>query len=97
MAAQPLDQLQINDALKKLEGWSFDNDKISKTYTFHSFKEAVSFIVRLSFEAETMDHHPELFNVYSTVSIALNTHDACGKVTEKDLRLAEKIEKISWV
>ena len=97
MACQPLDHSQINDALQKLPGWSFEHNKISKTYKFNSFKEAVSFVVRLSFEAEALNHHPELFNVYSTVSIALNTHDAGGKVTEKDLQLAEKIEKLSWV
>jgi 4a-hydroxytetrahydrobiopterin dehydratase len=28
--------------------------------------------------AEKMDHHPELFNVYSRVEVILSTHDAEG-------------------
>ena len=92
-----LTNAQITAALESLSGWTFQNDKITKTYQFGSFKEAMSFIVRLSYEAEALNHHPELFNVYSTVRIALNTHDAGGKVTAKDLDLAKTIEEISWV
>ena len=92
-----LTDAQITDALENLAGWTFQNDKITKTYRFGSFKEAMSFIVRLSYEAEALNHHPELFNVYSTVRIALNTHDAGGKVTAKDLDLAKRIEEIAWV
>ena len=92
-----LTNAQITGALESLAGWTFQNDKITKTYQFGSFKEAMSFIVRLSYEAEALNHHPELFNVYSTVRIALNTHDVGGKVTAKDLDLAKTIEEISWV
>jgi len=92
-----LTNAQITAALESLSGWTFQNDKITKTYQFGSFKEAMSFSVRLSYEAEALNHHPELFNVYSTVRIALNTHDAGGKVTAKDLDLAKTIEEISWV
>ena len=88
---------KINDALQSLSGWSFADDKITKTFKFHHFREAMSFIVRLSFEAETMNHHPELFNVYSTVTVSLNTHDAGGKVTQKDIDLARAIEKFNWI
>jgi 4a-hydroxytetrahydrobiopterin dehydratase len=41
-----------------------------------------------------MDHHPEWFNVWATVKIDLNTHDANG-ITELDFQLAEKIEAIA--
>ena len=40
-----------------------------------------------------MDHHPEIFNCFNRVEISLNTHDAGGKVTEKDFSLANAIEK----
>ena len=57
----------------------------------------MSFMVRVSFEAEAMDHHPEWTNVYNRVSIRLNTHDAGGNITAKDVELAERVQKISWV
>lgn len=88
----PLSDADIDDALDDLDGWSHADDKIQKTYEFSDFREAIGFIVRMSFYAEEMNHHPELENVYNTVSIALTTHDAGGKVTEMDIELASAIE-----
>ena len=34
------------------------------------------FMTQVAIEANTMDHHPEWFNVYNKVSIDLMTHDA---------------------
>lgn len=93
----PLSDAAIDDALSDLDGWTYADDKIQKTYEFSDFRAAISFIVRLSFYAEEMNHHPELENVYNTVSVALTTHDAGGKVTETDVELASKIEELAWV
>lgn len=88
---------QISAALNDLPGWSYADGKLRKHFKFGSFREAVSFIVRISFEAEAQNHHPELFNVYSTVDIALATHDAGDKVTDRDINLARAIQSISWI
>lgn len=93
----PLSDDAIRDALDDLEGWTYDDDKLKKSFEFSDFRAAISFIVRLSFYAEEMAHHPELENVYNTVSVALTTHDAGGKVTEMDVALASKIEDFVWV
>jgi len=85
---------KLTTALNNLPGWSFANDKIGKEFKFADFRQALAFIVRVGLEAETANHHPELFNVYNKVTIHLNTHDAGGKVTQKDLDLATAIEKI---
>lgn len=92
----PLSDTEIEDALSELDGWTHTDDKLRKTYEFSDFRAAISFIVRLSFYAEEMNHHPELENVYNTVSIALTTHDAGGTVTETDVELASKIEEFVW-
>lgn len=94
---KPLSDAAIADALSDLEGWSHVDDKLQKTFEFSDFRAAISFIVRLSFYAEEMNHHPELENVYNTVSITLTTHDAGGKVTEMDVELAAAIEDFVWV
>jgi 4a-hydroxytetrahydrobiopterin dehydratase len=91
----PLSDAAIDDALSDLEGWSHTDDKLQKTYEFSDFREAISFVVRLSFYAEEMNHHPELENVYNTVSVALTTHDAGGKATEMDVELASQIEDLA--
>lgn len=92
---KPLAEKKVKQILaEKLTNWKFRNDKIHRTYTFADFREAVSFIIRVSFIAEDQMHHPELFNVYNSVKISLCTHDADDKVTEKDINLAEAIEEI---
>lgn len=40
--------------------------------------------------ADTMDHHPDWFNVYNRVNINLSTHD-CKGVSIKDFILAYAI------
>jgi 4a-hydroxytetrahydrobiopterin dehydratase len=52
-------------------------------------------MVRAGFEAEELNHHPEWMNVYKTVAVRLNTHDAGGKVTAKDVELARRLEKVA--
>lgn len=90
----PLSREQIKKELENLDGWSYEGDTIIKDFSFSDFKEAISFMVRVGFEAEALVHHPDWSNVYNSVSIRLSTHDAGDKVTEKDIKLAEAIEEI---
>jgi len=84
---------EIQAKLRSLPGWTFADDGIEKEFKLADFKAAFGVMTRIAFEAEAMNHHPEWFNVYSTLKIRLSTHDA-GGVTEKDFSLAEKIEAI---
>lgn len=92
---KPLDKEEISTSLKALPGWEYRNDRLSKEFKFASFKEAIAFVVRLSFEAEALDHHPEISNVYNKVGIELTTHDAGNRVTKMDVDLATAIESIT--
>jgi 4a-hydroxytetrahydrobiopterin dehydratase len=94
---RPLNPDEINQACARLEGWTSSQDGLTKTFKFGSFREALSFMVRAGFEAEELNHHPEWTNVYNRVVVKLTTHDAGDKVTAKDVALAERLEKISWV
>lgn len=93
--ADPLNDSKIEEELQSLHGWRHEDNKLKKEYEFEDFREAMTFITRISFEAEDQVHHPEIFNVYNTVNIALTSHDAGNKVTEKDVELAKTIETIS--
>lgn len=92
----PLTPQQIAASRDSLPGWNAAADALEKTFPFGSFREAMSFMVRISFEAEEMNHHPEWTNVYNRVVIRLSTHDAGNKVTAKDVELAQRIERIAW-
>lgn len=95
--SQPLTADEIAPALGSLPGWKFERDALAKTFEFASFREALSFMVRVGFEAEVLNHHPDWSNAYNRVEIRLSTHDAGNKVTKKDLELARVIQRISWV
>jgi 4a-hydroxytetrahydrobiopterin dehydratase len=95
--SEPLSDERIAALLAQLPGWTHEGGMLKKRFGFRSFPEAISFITRIAFEAERLDHHPEIRNVYGTVDIALTTHDAGNRVTEHDVRLAERIERIAWV
>ncbi|SRR3954466_5330791 len=95
--SKPLPSDQISAACATLPGWKFERDALAKNFEFPSFREAMGFMTRVAFEAEELNHHPEWSNVYNRVMVRLNTHDAGGKVTDKDVELARRIQKISWV
>ncbi len=88
---------EIQEALGTLSGWSREGEALTKTFKFGTFREAFSFMTRVALEAEVLDHHPDWTNVYNRVSVRLNTHDAGGRITARDVELARKIQKISWV
>ncbi len=83
-------------ALSRLKGWSevAGRDAIAKKFIFADFNEAFGFMTRVALAAEKLDHHPEWFNVYKTVEVTLSTHDA-GGLTELDVKLAEKMDKLA--
>jgi 4a-hydroxytetrahydrobiopterin dehydratase len=83
-------------ALKKLPGWKKvrGRDAISRTFVFADFSEAFGFMARAALAAEKMNHHPEWSNVYKRVEVTLSTHEA-GGLTERDLRLAEAMDRIA--
>ena len=87
---------EIHTALGTLAGWRHEGDALQKTFQLKNFREAMSFLVRMGFEAEQRDHHPEIKNVYGRVEILLRTHDADNKVTQADVELARAIEGFSW-
>lgn len=93
MAREKLGKQAAEDAIAALGGWTLAKDagSISRTFTFKNFSEAFAFMTRSALAAEKMDHHPDWSNVYKTVVVTLNTHDA-GGVTALDFDLARKMD-----
>jgi 4a-hydroxytetrahydrobiopterin dehydratase len=93
MARTLLDAQSLDVALASLPGWTAvkDGKAMAKTFRFKDFVEAWGFMSKVALAAEKLDHHPDWTNVYRTVEITLNTHDA-GGVTLLDLTLARQID-----
>ncbi len=87
-----LSEEEIRTALAGLPGWELVDGAITRQYRLSGFRAAVAFVVRLSYDAEAADHHPDLDIRYDTVRVTLATHSE-GGVTVKDLELARAIEE----
>ena len=74
--------------------WTERDNKLTANFQFRDFSEAFAFMTRVAMEAEKMNHHPLWTNVWNRVEIWLSTHDAGNIVTEKDKKLAGKIDKL---
>ncbi len=74
--------------------WKEENNQLVRQFEFKDFIAAFSFMARVAMVAEKMNHHPLWTNVYNRVEIRLSTHDAGDVVTDKDRKLAEKIDQL---
>ncbi len=74
--------------------WEEKNNTLYRKFEFKDFSQAFGFMTRVALAAEKMDHHPSWTNVYTTVEISLSTHSAGNVVTEKDRKLAQKIDAL---
>ena len=77
------------------DGWSLEEGEkaLVRTIKFKDFSEAFGFLTRVALYAEKADHHPEFTNVWNRVDFRLTSHDA-GSVTERDVALAETINRL---
>jgi 4a-hydroxytetrahydrobiopterin dehydratase len=94
MPASKLSPDEITQRLTGLTGWTSAGGKLHREYRFADFVEAFGFMASVALVAERMNHHPEWFNVWSTVRVDLATHDA-GGITAKDFELAGAMEKLA--
>lgn len=85
---------EIASRLSSLDGWSLEAGKLHREFRFANFVAAFGFMTRAAIEAESMNHHPEWFNVYSKVVVDLTTHEA-GGISELDFRLAEIMNSLA--
>jgi 4a-hydroxytetrahydrobiopterin dehydratase len=89
-----LSERQIAENLEGLTGWAREGDAIKKQFTFAGFPDAVSFLVRIAFDAEAADHHPDVVINYRRVTLSFSTHSE-GGLTEKDFKGAAAVEKVA--
>lgn len=87
---------EITTHLASLSGWRHEGEKLHKTFNFEDFEVAFGWMTKVAGVAETLGHHPEWFNVYNRVEVALQTHDVSPPgVTDVDLRLATAMDELA--
>lgn len=88
-----LSKEDIDKALPSLSGWQYKDDKLFKEFQFKDFMDSLGFVTHMSPYFEKMDHHPDTHIMYSKVLLELSRYDIGGKVTDKDIEVAKKIEE----
>ncbi len=94
MARNKLTDAEITAELATTAGWTRAGDKLHREFQFKDFVTAFGFMASAALVAEKMDHHPDWSNVYRTVKVDLNTHDA-GGITALDFELARAMSAIA--
>ena len=74
--------------------WQEKENALYRKFEFKDFSEAFAFMTRVALIAEKINHHPTWTNKWNTIEIWLSTHDAGDVVTERDRKLAEKIDAL---
>ena len=92
-AAKKLTDAEVTERLGRLKGWSLQGGKLHREFQSKDFVTAFGNMTRIALVAESMNHHPEWFNVWNKVVIDLNTHDVQG-ISDQDFKLAAKIDEI---
>jgi 4a-hydroxytetrahydrobiopterin dehydratase len=93
MPAKKLTDSEIQAGLTKAKGWTLANGKLHREFACKDFVTAFGNMTRVALIAESMNHHPEWFNVWNKVVIDLVTHSVKG-ISDLDFVLAEKVEEV---
>ena len=72
---------EARNLVQNLPGWELDGETLRRRFTFQGFTDAVAFVVRLAFDAEAADHHPDILIQFKRVTLTFTTHSAGGLTT----------------
>ncbi|MER5732584.1 4a-hydroxytetrahydrobiopterin dehydratase [Streptomyces sp. NPDC002138] len=95
MPSQPLSQKEIEDRLRELPGWAFEDDRIVRTYRLGTHFAASALVAHIATVQDELNHHSDLTLGYNTVRLAVNTHSAGDAVTEADFALAQRVQDLA--
>lgn len=85
---------EVPHFIRMPDGWNVVDGALSRQLVFADFAAAFEFMTRVARIAEDEGHHPDWSNSWNVVNISLRTHDAGGVITERDLRLARRINEV---
>jgi len=85
---------EIRQALDRLPGWGQSGKAIQRVFEFPDFKAAMEFVNKIADAAEQANHHPDIDIRYNKITMSLMSHDS-GGVTQRDVRMAERINQIA--
>lgn len=86
---------QIRAALAaRIPEWSYEAGALRRVFHTGAWARSMALAAAIGDAAEAADHHPDLLVTYPRLEATLTSHDA-GGVTERDLALAEQIDRLA--
>jgi 4a-hydroxytetrahydrobiopterin dehydratase len=83
-----------DDAPELDTAWERRKDGLVREFRFTTFAEAFGLATRIALLAQARNHHPELRVSWGRLVVILTSHDAGNAVTERDLDLARRIDRL---
>ena len=66
MPSEPLSQKEIEDRLRELPGWAFEDDRIVRTYRLGTHFAASALVIHIASVQDELNHHSDLTLGYSS-------------------------------
>lgn len=89
MSSLTIDQVRLQ--LESLPDWSLDGNSLTKTYTFENFADAMAFMVRAAFSAQSLEHYPSWYHDYNVIKVHIGNPEQ-HTVQSRDVQLAKRLE-----
>ncbi len=90
--AEPLTRAEVEERLAELPGWTLSDDgrTVRREYRLPHLRAAI-LALHIAGIQDELNHHSDLTLGYDTLSVAITTHAAGGRLTGKDFDLAARI------
>lgn len=86
-------EAEVRQKLREIEGWTYENGRIVRSFGFKNYYETVSFVNAAAWIANREDHHPDISFGYKNCRVAYSTHAVKG-ISENDFICAAKINEL---
>ena len=93
-SAPLLSDVELATVMRSLPRWKHTEGRLTKSFVFDSFSEALAFVNRAGALAEDADHHPDIAISGAGVTLSLVTH-ASGGITAKDTDMAAQLDVLA--
>jgi 4a-hydroxytetrahydrobiopterin dehydratase len=94
------DALSADEAAQLLAlvpGWTLENGKLVRTFTFTNYYRTMAFVNALAYLSHAEDHHPEMTVTYKNCIVRYDTHSVNqgqGGLSDNDFICAAKASRL---
>ncbi len=92
-----LDDADIKQYLPLVPGWTLEQGKLVKSFSFQDYHETLAFVNAIAYVIHAEDHHPELVVTYNRCVAKFDTHSVNqgrGGLSINDFICAAKVDAI---